>query len=236
MKAIYQRMSLQGHHQHAAMAPEAKDGHGFHQQLEAWKDYMEGLFGQVIFPVVKTESAILVLAGMFYARQQQPWIMWLSVAAVIPLTIGRLRIYWNQPSGPISFLYVCAYDIFLNHETMFRVLHTTFSVLGLVFRRYFYAFHLFELIIMSPTLTNVVRAVWVPAVQLGMTAVLALVVLYSFTLIGFYFFRDSFFAGRCGRVVSVCAKRACFVQITLSTRIIAVIYTLASSLRSMWGF
>jgi hypothetical protein len=175
------------------------------------------MIGQVLLPVLKIEAAMMVLAFFLYARTDTrggggngngdgaAWPVWVAMFMMVPLAMHRLRKFWSRHSAhamhdPVAFLYVCAYDILFNPETFFRVLHVTFSVLGLVFRRYFYAFHLFEIIVMSPTLTNVVRAVWVPSVQLGMTAILAMIVLYTFTLVSFYFFRDSFSSGKVGWV------------------------------------
>jgi hypothetical protein len=42
-------------------------------------------------------------------------------------------------------------------QTLFRVFHLVFAVLGIFVADYFYMFHLFEIIVMNPTLTNVVK-------------------------------------------------------------------------------
>jgi len=53
-----------------------------------------------------------------------------------------------------------------------------------------YAVQLFIVIEMSPTLQNVVRAVTIPSAQLLMSALLGLIIIYVFSLVGFYTFHS----------------------------------------------
>ena len=53
----------------------------------------------------------------------------------------------------------------------------------------FFAVQLFTIIPLSPTLKNVMRAVTIPGSQLSMTAFLGLIIIYTFSTIGFYFFK-----------------------------------------------
>ena len=67
------------------------------------------------------------------------------------------------------------------------------AVVGLVFREYplMYSIQLFTIVPMSPILVSVTRAVTIPGAQLGMSAVLGLIIIYSFALVAFYFFKSS---------------------------------------------
>ncbi|GMH46928.1 hypothetical protein TrLO_g2543 [Triparma laevis f. longispina] len=55
----------------------------------------------------------------------------------------------------------------------------------------FYAIQLFTIVPMSPTLNAVMKSVTIPGNQLMMTAILGLIIIYAFTLIGFFFFHNT---------------------------------------------
>ena len=66
------------------------------------------------------------------------------------------------------------------------------AVIGLIYidTPIAYAVQLFIVIEMSPTLQNVVRAVTIPSAQLLMSALLGLIIIYVFALVGFYTFHS----------------------------------------------
>lgn len=198
LKVIEHRRHISHHHHQEQQYIGAGAGARARAATE-FKEWLAELMRSVFLPVMKVQSALLVLSFFIYSRDfKEHWLIWSAMLMVIPQTMVKLRGFWGNRRTrltQIGFLYVCFYDSIFNAETLFRVLHALFSLLGLFSAPWFYAFHLFEVIVMSPTLTNVVRAVWVPSIQLGMTAILALIVLYAFTLIEFFFFRDSFHDG-----------------------------------------
>ncbi|GMH65952.1 hypothetical protein TrST_g8005 [Triparma strigata] len=55
----------------------------------------------------------------------------------------------------------------------------------------FYAIQLFTIVPMSPTLNAVMKSVTIPGNQLLMTAVLGLIIIYAFSLLGFFFFHTT---------------------------------------------
>ena len=97
------------------------------------------------------------------------------------MALTTLRSHWDQPSSVPAFLFIAVYDILCNTDTLFRIVHLAFAALGLAIGPYFFCFHLFEVIGLSPTLRNVMKAVTLPARQLGMTAVLAIFVIFTYT-------------------------------------------------------
>lgn len=67
-----------------------------------------------------------------------------------------------------------------------------FALLGLFRHMFFFSFHLTYLIIASPTLLNVLRAIWETKKRLILTFVLYLFLIYIFALFAYSFFRTHF--------------------------------------------
>jgi hypothetical protein len=161
----------------------------------------------VLMPVLASSAGCVIAACIVYwqsahlnasnpsAGNGYEWIFPLTLAPILPAFLTRLR-RWvlinGVPETPISLIYVCAYDCLFDKLTLFRTAHLVCTLLGVFVADYFFIVPLFEVVVMYPTLTDVVLAVYVPVHQLGLTAVLALIVLYAFTLVAFFFFRDSF--------------------------------------------
>jgi hypothetical protein len=109
------------------------------------------------------------------------------------------RQYWSDPAiarlaFPLSFVYNVGYDVLLNPNTFFYVLYVLFAILGLTWQQPFYCFHLLDLVVISPSLQNVVRSVTQPIQSLAMTALLGLFAVYIFSLVGFYAFPHDFYS------------------------------------------
>jgi len=121
------------------------------------------------------------------------------------------RQYWSDPAiarlaFPLSFVYNVGYDVLLNPNTFFYVLYVLFAILGLTWQQPFYCFHLLDLVVISPSLQNVVRSVTQPIQSLAMTALLGLFAVYIFSLVGFYAFPHDFYSealagDECGTMV-----------------------------------
>ena len=97
----------------------------------------------------------------------------------LPPTPKHLR---NRPSQSTSFP-VCA-------------------AIGLQYN-FFFAMHLFKAVSMFPALSNVIRAVTIPARTLALTFALFVIVIYTFTLLGFNYFREftGHSKGSCGSLL-----------------------------------
>ena len=116
-----------------------------------------------------------------------------------------MRSYWSDPTlariaFPVSMIYNCGYDILLNSNTLFYTLYLLCAVLGLAIHPAFYCFHLMDLIVVSPNLQNVVRAVTDPIQALSMTGLLGIFTIYIFALIG----SDGCCADCCLALLRVC--------------------------------
>ena len=84
------------------------------------------------------------------------------------------RIFWNA--------YYMLFDTYL----LYFVVMLTFSLLGTFFSKVFFAFLMFDIIDRSVILNNVVKSVTVNYKQLLMTVVLGIMLIYIYSVIGFY--------------------------------------------------
>ncbi|XP_061578118.1 inositol 1,4,5-trisphosphate receptor type 2 [Cololabis saira] len=75
---------------------------------------------------------------------------------------------------------------------MFHVAYAIICVLGLFVHEFFYSFLLFDLVIREETLLNVIKSVTRNGRSIILTAVLAIFLVYFFSIIGFLFLKDDF--------------------------------------------
>lgn len=88
------------------------------------------------------------------------------------------------------------YTMFMNLLSDFYVLYYIIygltAVVGTIVSPFFFFFHLFDVLVRSPDLLNVVKAVWIPKRSILFTYFLFLVLMYVFTLFGYYWLDDSY--------------------------------------------
>jgi len=87
-----------------------------------------------------------------------------------------------------SFYFLITDGVVLIHLSYFF-----FSLAGNIVTPFLQAWHLMDLVYRSETLKNVLKAVTESASQLGMTALLALIVLYYYAILGFLVMRNNYF-------------------------------------------
>jgi hypothetical protein len=104
-----------------------------------------------------------------------------------------LRAYFDQPMELISFFFCCGYDILTTGDTLFYVLYVLCAFVGVAINPVAYCFHLLDLVVMSPSLQHVVKAVMDPIEALSMTLILGLFVIYFFSMWAFYMFDEDLY-------------------------------------------
>lgn len=87
-----------------------------------------------------------------------------------------------------------------NIDVCYYLAYGAFSLFGLIIHPFFFCFHLTEILIRYPTLTNVVKSVWEPRYAILLTLVLFLIIEYLFALIGFQSFHKDY-QGKCESVL-----------------------------------
>jgi hypothetical protein len=82
--------------------------------------------------------------------------------------------------------------LFLQRDVLYYMMYVMFTVIGNFINSLWYSWHLLDITVRFQTLSNVIRAVGINKNQLGMTALLCFVIIYVYSLLGFYWFRDDF--------------------------------------------
>uniref|UniRef100_A0A8C4QFE0 Inositol 1,4,5-trisphosphate receptor n=1 Tax=Eptatretus burgeri TaxID=7764 RepID=A0A8C4QFE0_EPTBU len=82
--------------------------------------------------------------------------------------------------------------IVLDVEFLYHLLYLLVCGLGLLLHPFFYSFLLFDLVYREETLVNVIKSVTRNGRSIVLTAVLALILVYLFSIIGFLFLKDDF--------------------------------------------
>lgn len=75
----------------------------------------------------------------------------------------------------------------------YYVLFFGISMLGFFSHEIFYSFHLLDVVVRFPTLGNVVRSVTTNATQLMMTGLLALIIIYMYATVSFFYLQDTLY-------------------------------------------
>lgn len=84
------------------------------------------------------------------------------------------------------------HQIVTDFNFMYHVAYLLFCVLGLFAHPFFFSILLYNMVYQEETLKNVIRSVTRNGRSILLTALLALILIYSFSIVGFLFFRDDF--------------------------------------------
>ncbi|KAG8438565.1 hypothetical protein GDO86_004943 [Hymenochirus boettgeri] len=82
--------------------------------------------------------------------------------------------------------------VIMDMAFLYHVLYVIVCMLGLFVHEFFYSFLLFDLVYREETLLNVIKSVTRNGRSIILTAVLALILVYLFSIIGFLFLKDDF--------------------------------------------
>ena len=93
----------------------------------------------------------------------------------------------------IEYAWTCSSFVVGDGHFKFLVIYITLSFLGLYQSPIFYTFQLLDIINRFSTLRNVIQAVSLNKNQLLLTAMLELIIIYIYSVIGFTFFPDMYF-------------------------------------------
>uniref|UniRef100_A0A8C8RUA4 Inositol 1,4,5-trisphosphate receptor n=1 Tax=Pelusios castaneus TaxID=367368 RepID=A0A8C8RUA4_9SAUR len=80
----------------------------------------------------------------------------------------------------------------MNVEFLYHLLYLLICAMGLFVHEFFYSLLLFDLVYREETLLNVIKSVTRNGRSIILTAVLALILVYLFSIVGYLFFKDDF--------------------------------------------
>ncbi|XP_031782791.1 inositol 1,4,5-trisphosphate receptor isoform X4 [Nasonia vitripennis] len=152
------------------------------------------------------ESAVrtLVLATilrLIFSMGPEPTLWLLGFLTVAFKVVHLISIIGNQGTLTKNLE-----QIVTNVELLYHILYLIFCVLGICMHPFFFSVLLFDVVYREETLLNVIRSVTRNGRSIILTAVLALILVYMFSIIGYMFFKDDFLVSVDEEIISSAAE------------------------------
>ncbi|KAM9375957.1 inositol 1,4,5-trisphosphate-gated calcium channel ITPR2 isoform 2-T2 [Pholidichthys leucotaenia] len=146
----------------------------------------------VLLPVLPKPWGILfflvsLILRSIYTMGLGPALLLLGTANLFNKLVFLVSFVGNQGTFTRGYKAVVMDKLFIYH-----FLYAITCVLGLFVHEFFYSFLLFDLVIREETLLNVIKSVTRNGRSIFLTAVLAIFLVYFFSIIGFLFLKDDF--------------------------------------------
>ena len=129
-----------------------------------------------------------VILRLICSAGPQPTLMLLGTATVVLKGVHLLSIMGNAGTFQWSVKQICT-----DTEIVYHVVYLIFCFLGLsTTHSFFFSVLLFDVVYREETLLNVIRSVTRNGRSIVLTAVLALILVYMFSIIGYFSFMSLF--------------------------------------------
>ncbi|XP_012156517.1 inositol 1,4,5-trisphosphate receptor isoform X2 [Ceratitis capitata] len=150
------------------------------------------LFSLAIVVTLPRESGIRTLIGSVILRSifligPESTLCLLGVVTVTLKSVHIVSIMGNNGTLEKNF-----FKIITDMQLLYHCIYMFFCFCGLIFHPFFYSLLLFDVVYREETLVNVIRSVTRNGRSIVLTAVLALILVYLFSIIGYIFFKDDF--------------------------------------------
>ncbi|TDG47572.1 hypothetical protein AWZ03_006011 [Drosophila navojoa] len=150
------------------------------------------IFSLVIVITLPRESGIRTFIGSVILRfifllGPESTLCLLGVVTVTLKSVHIVSIMGNKGTLEKHFL-----KIITDFQLLYHCIYIAFCFCGLIFHPFFYSLLLFDVVYREETLVNVIRSVTRNGRSIVLTAVLALILVYLFSIIGYMFFKDDF--------------------------------------------
>ncbi|RZF46806.1 hypothetical protein LSTR_LSTR012029 [Laodelphax striatellus] len=150
------------------------------------------LVSAAIVIILPRESGIRTLVAstilrMIFSAGPEPTLLLLGTLTVILKNIHLISIMGNQGTFTKKVR-----QIVTDAEILYHLSYVMFCVMGLCMHPFFYCVLLLDVVYREETLLNVIRSVTRNGRSIILTAVLALILVYMFSIIGYMFFKDDF--------------------------------------------
>ncbi|CAH1103547.1 unnamed protein product [Psylliodes chrysocephalus] len=135
---------------------------------------------------VRTLVASTILR-LIYSMGPEPTLWLLGTVTILLKCIHIVSIMGNH--GTLTKTYA---QILTDAELLYHMCYLIFCTLGIIMHPFFYSVLLFDVVYREETLLNVIRSVTRNGRSIVLTAVLALILVYMFSIIGYMFFKNDF--------------------------------------------
>ncbi|XP_041983681.1 inositol 1,4,5-trisphosphate receptor isoform X2 [Aricia agestis] len=127
------------------------------------------------------------IVRLIFSAGPEPTLWMLGMATIVVKGIHLVSIMGNQGTLSKSTRYVIT-----DPELLYHSVYLVFCFLGICCHPFFFSVLLLDVVYREETLLNVMRSVTRNGRSILLTAVLALVLVYLFSIVGYMFFRDHF--------------------------------------------
>ncbi|XP_039495318.1 inositol 1,4,5-trisphosphate receptor isoform X3 [Drosophila santomea] len=150
------------------------------------------IFSLVIVLTLPRESGIRTFIGSVILRfifllGPESTLCLLGVVTVTLKSVHIVSIMGNKGTLEKQLI-----KIITDFQLLYHCIYIAFCFCGLIFHPFFYSLLLFDVVYREETLVNVIRSVTRNGRSIVLTAVLALILVYLFSIIGYMFFKDDF--------------------------------------------
>ncbi|XP_026317343.1 inositol 1,4,5-trisphosphate receptor [Hyposmocoma kahamanoa] len=127
------------------------------------------------------------IVRLIFSAGPEPTLWCLGMLTIVVKGVHLASIMGNQ--GTLS---KSARNVFTDPELLYHSIYLLFCFLGVCCHPFFFSVLLLDIVYREETLLNVMRSVTRNGRSILLTAVLALVLVYMFSIVGYMFFRDHF--------------------------------------------
>jgi hypothetical protein len=144
-------------------------------------------------PTIMVTIMLLAMTGVVYIKYPEtvPQLLVGTGCVMVLSSLSALRLMWTTPVSDFSINYCWVYDTLCENRMRWQVTYVIASLLGTLVHPVAFAFLLFDICMVSPTLQSVLKSILQPAHHLGMTAILVFILVYVFSFVSVIGFRRS---------------------------------------------
>ncbi|XP_053672160.1 inositol 1,4,5-trisphosphate receptor [Anopheles nili] len=161
----------------------------FHLSLVIWIVMLVSLAIVITLPRqsgIRTFVVALILR-LIFSCGPEPTLWLLGCITVVMKGVHIISLMGNYGTLEKHFV-----SIITDAELLYHFFYLLFCVFGVLLHPFFFSILLFDVVYREETLLNVIRSVTRNGRSIILTAVLALILVYMFSIIGYMFFRDDF--------------------------------------------
>ncbi|XP_050529247.1 inositol 1,4,5-trisphosphate receptor [Daktulosphaira vitifoliae] len=162
---------------------------GSHVSILIWVVFLTSAFVVFALPGYSGLRTLVIstILRLIFSIGPEPTLWLLGTVTVIMKSIHIISIMGNQGTFTKKID-----QILTDAEILYHLMYIIFCILGLCMHPFFYSVLLLDVVYREETLLNVIRSVTRNGRSIILTAVLAMILVYMFSIIGYMFFRDDF--------------------------------------------
>ncbi|CAO1407028.1 unnamed protein product [Diamesa hyperborea] len=177
----------------------------FHVSCLIWTCFLGTLAFVITVPRESGVRALVasIIVRLIFSIGPEPTLWLLGSVTVLMKGVHIVSIMGNHGTLEKHFM-----KIIVDAELVYHFGYMMFCLFGMLMHPFFYSVLLFDVVYREETLLNVIRSVTRNGRSIILTAVLALILVYMFSIIGYIFFKDDFLVSVDDDLIESCDQSA----------------------------